>query len=112
MAAIRSLARKLASVMSRRSSLSCSLSPGAASAPRWYVIAGSSSSSSRASSRSVGIVSLPRNALSRLHAEDVYASLQRHACGDWGELCPEDVAENELALKEGFRLFSASLSSD
>lgn len=33
--------------------------------------------------------------------------LHRHASGDWGEVCPEDQAENELALKEGFRLLSA-----
>jgi hypothetical protein len=32
--------------------------------------------------------------------------LARHAQGDWGELDPEDVAENELSLKRGFRLLS------
>ena len=47
------------------------------------------------------------NALARLHAEDVYQALGRHARGDWGELCPDDVAENELSLREGFRLLSA-----
>lgn len=33
--------------------------------------------------------------------------LQRHMCGDWGDLCVDDLAENELSLKEGFRLLSA-----
>ena len=33
--------------------------------------------------------------------------LDRHAAGDWGDLCREDHAENELSLKEGFRLLSA-----
>jgi hypothetical protein len=33
--------------------------------------------------------------------------LARHQGGDWGDLCDEDKAENELSLKEGFRLFSA-----
>jgi hypothetical protein len=33
--------------------------------------------------------------------------LQRHASGDWGELCDEDSAENESALKHGFRLMSS-----
>ncbi len=33
-------------------------------------------------------------------------ALSRHARGDWGEVCPDDWAENELSLKEGFRLFS------
>lgn len=31
----------------------------------------------------------------------------RHASGDWGEVSPEDAAENELSLREGFRLLSA-----
>lgn len=33
--------------------------------------------------------------------------LLRHVNGDWGDLCPEDQAENELSLREGFRLLSA-----
>src|SRR5437016_10189399 len=34
--------------------------------------------------------------------------LRRHMNGDWGsEVCEEDVQENELSLKEGFRLMSA-----
>ena len=32
--------------------------------------------------------------------------LVRHARGDWGTICEEDRRENELALKEGFRLMS------
>jgi hypothetical protein len=33
--------------------------------------------------------------------------LQRHLNRDWGDLSPEDVAENEFSLREGFRLLSA-----
>ena len=33
--------------------------------------------------------------------------LQRHLAGDWGDLCEEDKQENELSLKQGFRLLSA-----
>jgi hypothetical protein len=33
--------------------------------------------------------------------------VRRHANGDWGDVCAEDKAENELSLKEGFRLLSA-----
>ena len=38
----------------------------------------------------------------------VLGSIKRHASGDWGNMCPEDKTENELALKHGdLRLFSA-----
>ena len=33
--------------------------------------------------------------------------LRRHMSNDWGDLSDEDVRENELSLKEGFRLLSA-----
>ena len=30
----------------------------------------------------------------------------KHLCGDWGDLCPGDKAENEKALLSGARIFS------
>ena len=39
-------------------------------------------------------------------AESPSFFLDRHARCDWGEVCPEDRKENELALREGFRLMS------
>jgi hypothetical protein len=33
--------------------------------------------------------------------------LLRHVTGDWGEVCEEDARENELSVKEGFRILSA-----
>ena len=33
--------------------------------------------------------------------------LTRHATGDWGDLCDEDRAENELSVEQGFRILSA-----
>jgi hypothetical protein len=33
--------------------------------------------------------------------------LRRHVSGDWGELSDGDRRENELSIKEGFRLLSA-----
>lgn len=33
--------------------------------------------------------------------------LLRHKHGDWGDLPPEDAAENERAVQEGARIFSA-----
>ena len=47
------------------------------------------------------------NALEKLHPEDVNIALRRHAAKDWGEVCPDDWTENELSLKEGFRVLSA-----
>lgn len=40
-------------------------------------------------------------------AKFVTVSLKRHANGDWGNLPNEDNQENELSLKEGFRILSA-----
>ena len=33
--------------------------------------------------------------------------LLRHVTGDWGNLCDEDKEENELSVKQGFRILSA-----
>ena len=33
--------------------------------------------------------------------------LERHVCGDWGELDEEDRQENALSLEQSFRLLSA-----
>lgn len=51
------------------------------------------------------IVTTPA-ALGALDPQEMLAALTRHATGDWGDTCEEDAAENELSLKEGFRIFS------
>ena len=51
------------------------------------------------------IVSTP-NALSQLTQEDILLGIQRHQAGDWGDLDEHDRQENELSLKQGFRLLS------
>jgi hypothetical protein len=43
----------------------------------------------------------------RASGESPLAFLERHLAGDWGELDESDVRENELSLREGFRLLSA-----
>ena len=45
-------------------------------------------------------------------AKFVTGSLARHIKGDWGELGDEDRAENDLSLKEGFRILSAYESGE
>lgn len=41
---------------------------------------------------------------SNQHAQEF---LQRHQRGDWGELDEHDRQENELSIREGFRILSA-----
>jgi hypothetical protein len=38
--------------------------------------------------------------------------LQRHERGDWGEVSDDDRQENELSVKEGFRILSAYCTSN
>jgi hypothetical protein len=33
--------------------------------------------------------------------------LERHASGDWGDISAEDARENELSVREGFRIVSS-----
>ncbi|HEY8561274.1 MAG TPA: hypothetical protein VIL74_12935 [Pyrinomonadaceae bacterium] len=39
--------------------------------------------------------------------QEPFEFLSRHQTGDWGDLCEEDKRENEMSLREGFRLLSA-----
>lgn len=54
----------------------------------------------------MGRMVITANAKKTLHADDVFRGLARHSRGDWGDCCKEDAAENELSLREGFRLLS------
>ena len=56
---------------------------------------------------SLGGVVITANAARQLDAAAVHQALRHHAVGDWGELVPEDVRENEYALKHAGRLLSA-----
>ena len=55
----------------------------------------------------LGQVVISGNASLRLFTESVLTALRRHACGDWGDLCPEDTLANDTAIDHGGRLFSA-----
>jgi len=54
----------------------------------------------------LGQTVITRAAQSSLDPEDVLASLCKHAGGNWGECGNHDWEENQLSLKEGFRLLS------
>jgi len=59
------------------------------------------------------VVATP-GALKRLEeaGQDPFELLSRHVAGDWGELDEADRQENELSVREGFRILSAyTLSS-
>jgi hypothetical protein len=55
----------------------------------------------------LGEVVITANAAQHLDAIAVHEALRRHATGDWGDVPAEDACENELSLKQGFRLLSA-----
>jgi hypothetical protein len=56
-----------------------------------------------------GMVVATPGALAAFEAagEVLLTYLSRHLGGDWGELSPEDIRENELSLNCGSRLLSA-----
>jgi hypothetical protein len=60
----------------------------------------------------LGQVVITANAAQHLDILAVREALYRHASGDWGNVCPDDACENELSLKEGFRLLSAYGTGD
>jgi hypothetical protein len=39
--------------------------------------------------------------------EDPLRFLARHSSGDWGDLCAFDRRQNQIALREGLRVFSS-----
>jgi hypothetical protein len=39
--------------------------------------------------------------------EHAFEYLARHAAGDWGDLCAFDRRQNEMALREGYRVLSS-----
>lgn len=56
---------------------------------------------------SLGQTVITQGAIARLASDDVLQALARHASGDWGDICGEDIHANNEALKIGARLFSA-----
>jgi hypothetical protein len=54
----------------------------------------------------LGVVVATPGALAEIADEVRRETLARHARGDWGDTGRGDWAENELSLKEGFRLLS------
>jgi hypothetical protein len=57
----------------------------------------------------LGQTVITANAKDVLHPEDIAHAMNRHTSGDWGELGDHDRDENNLSLRQGFRLFSVYL---
>lgn len=54
----------------------------------------------------LGQIVITANAAGQLDSQAVNEALIRHASGDWGEVCEADRRENEVSLREGYRLLS------
>jgi hypothetical protein len=52
------------------------------------------------------IVATP-GALAACSSDHLAQCLHRHARGDWGCVGPQDAQENDLSVREGFRILSA-----
>jgi hypothetical protein len=54
----------------------------------------------------LGQVVATAHAAHSIPPDEVLAALSRHVRGDWGNVSEEDRKENELSLRQGFRLLS------
>jgi len=55
----------------------------------------------------VGNLVATPGALATLTPEEPLTLLSRHVSGDWGDVSPEDAAENEFGVGRGFRVVSS-----
>ena len=55
----------------------------------------------------LGRLLITPGALAAIPEPDVRQALLRHAAGDWGTVGQQDWRENDLSIKEGFRILSA-----
>jgi hypothetical protein len=55
---------------------------------------------------SLGQVVATAHAARTIPSDEMMTALSRHVRGDWGDVGEDDRNENEISLKEGFRLLS------
>lgn len=60
----------------------------------------------------VGRVYATPGALDHLDMDQLTAALDRHERGDWGDVGDADRAENDLSVKQGFRILSSYTAND
>ena len=56
---------------------------------------------------SLGQIVATRGVIETVPSARMAECLARHRRGDWGNVCKEDAAQNDLALQEGLRILSA-----
>ena len=56
---------------------------------------------------SLGQIVATRGVIETVPSARMAECLTRHRRGDWGNVCKEDAAENDLSTREGFRILSA-----
>jgi hypothetical protein len=61
---------------------------------------------------SIGQVFATPALLEQITRAEIEVGLDRHASGDWGDIDTDDASENERALSDGSRIFSAFTSSN
>jgi hypothetical protein len=60
----------------------------------------------------LGQVVITANAQTRIDSRAVHEGLSRHAAGDWGDISPQDAAENDAALQGDGGFMSAYGTGD
>lgn len=60
----------------------------------------------------LGTVRMTPGVTEAVNAKERAEALYRHSTGDWGEVPYSDHQENELSLREGYRLFSVYRTED
>lgn len=61
----------------------------------------------------LGQLVITPGAQAQIPEEDVRRAVTQHMCGDWGETCEEDAAQNDFAVAKGDRrIFSVYKSGD
>jgi hypothetical protein len=55
---------------------------------------------------SLGRILITADAHDKVERADIAEAMGRHAHGDWGDLKPDDIRQNDLAVREGGRLVS------
>lgn len=55
----------------------------------------------------LGRIVVTRGALVAVAPADLFVAVRRHAHGDWGDVCPDDRAANDRALRLGDRVLSS-----